>query len=501
MLAVGIVVVENVERNIRAGMLPAEAAHRTMDEVGGALISIALTLCAVFVPSAFISGISGLFFRQFAVTISASTIISCFVSLTLSPALCAVLFKAHEASDHAHVGPARRLVSQAFDRFNRGFEWLSFGYGSLTRRLVRAGAIVLVVYVGLIGTAGIEFARTPTGFIPEQDQGYLISVVQLPPGATLDRTEKVVRRGIDVILGTTGIEHVAPFGGLDATTFTVAPNAATIFSGLPSLYEHELPGVIANKVLADLRKRLSVIKDGYVVTIPPRPVQGLGSGFKMMLEDRGGLGPQALEKAARALVAAANKDPTFAGVFTLFNAGSPSIYADIDRMKAEKLGLTPSDIFSTLQVYLGSQYVNDFSYLGRTYQVRVQSDEQFRRTPQDIRRLKARNASGEMVPIGAVAQLRSKTIPYRVPRYNLFPAAEVQGGAAPGVATGTALQRMEELANEVLPKGITFEWTDLAFQQQLRGTPTLLVFGPPRSLSSWFSSRNTKAGSCRWPSS
>ena len=373
-------------------------------------------------------------------------------------------------------------------------------HGSLTRRLVRAGAIVLVVYVGLIGTAGIEFARTPTGFIPEQDQGYLISVVQLPPGATLDRTEKVVRRGIDVILGTTGIEHVAPFGGLDATTFTVAPNAATIFSGLPSLYEHELPGVIANKVLADLRKRLSVIKDGYV-TIPPRPVQGLGSGFKMMLEDRGGLGPQALEKAARALVAAANKDPTFAGVFTLFNAGSPSIYADIDRMKAEKLGLTPSDIFSTLQVYLGSQYVNDFSYLGRTYQVRVQSDEQFRRTPQDIRRLKARNASGEMVPIGAVAQLRSKTIPYRVPRYNLFPAAEVQGGAAPGVATGTALQRMEELANEVLPKGITFEWTDLAFQQQLRGTPTLLVFGPPRSLSSWFSSRNTKAGSCRWPSS
>src|SRR5499427_1900299 len=484
-LAVGIVVddaivvVENVERNMRAGMSPAEAAHHTMDEVGGALISIALTLCAVFVPSAFISGISGLFFRQFAVPISASTITSGFVSLTLSPALCAVLFKPHEASDHAHVGPARRLLSKAFDRFNRGFERLSFGYGSLTRRLVRGGAMVLVVYVGLIGIAGVEFARTPTGFIPEQDQGYLISVAQLPPGATLDRTEKVVRRGIDVILGTTGIEHVAPFAGLDATTFTVAPNAATIFSGLPSLYEHELPGVTANTVLADLRKRLSVIRDANVVTIPPPPVQGLGSagGFKMMLEDRGGLGPQALEKAARALMAAANKDPTFAGVFTLFNTGSSSIYADIDRMKAEKVGLTPSDVFSTLQVYLGSQYVNDFNYLGRTYQVRVQSDEQFRRTPQDIARLRARNASGEMVPIGTVAQLRSKTIPYRVPRYNLFPAAEVQGGAAPGVATGTALQRMEELANEVLPKGITFEWTDLAFQQQLRGTPTLLVFG------------------------
>jgi multidrug efflux pump subunit AcrB len=208
-------------------------------------------------------------------------------------------------------------------------------------------------------------------------------------------------------------------------------------------------------------------------------VQGLGNagGFKMMLEDRGGLGPQALEKAARALVAAANKDPTFAGVFTLFNTGSPSIYADIDRVKAEKVGLTPSDIFSTLQVYLGSQYVNDFNYLGRTYQVRVQGGGGFRGTPQDITRLKARNASGNMVPIGTVAQLKTKTVPYRVPRYNLFPAAEVQGVAAPGVATGSALRRMEELAHQVLPKGIGFEWTDLAFQQQQRGTPTLLVFG------------------------
>src|SRR6516225_1858240 len=242
---------------------------------------------------------------------------------------------------------------------------------------------------------------------------------------------------------------------------------------------HELRGVTATTVIADLRKRLSVIKDANVLTIPPPPVQGLGSagGSKMMLEDRAGLGSEALFKAARALVAAANKDPTFASAFTLFNAGSPSLYADIDRLKAEKVGLTPTDVFSTLQVYLGSQYVNDFNYLGRTYQVRVQGDGKFRRTPQDITRLKARNASGEMVPIGTVAQLRSKTIPYRVPRYNLFPAAEVQGVAAPGIATGTALYRMEELAHQVLPKGIAFEWTDLAFQQQQRGTPTLLVFG------------------------
>jgi hydrophobe/amphiphile efflux-1 (HAE1) family protein len=484
-LAVGIVVddaivvVENVERNMAGGMSPADAAHRTMDEVGGALISIALTLCAVFVPSAFISGISGLFFRQFAVTISASTIISCFVSLTLSPALCAALFKPHYVDDGVHANRAQRLLHVAFDRFNRGFERLSFGYGGLTRRLVRGGTIVLVVYVGLIGLAGLEFSRTPTGFIPEQDQGYLINVVQLPPGSTLDRTENVIKRGTDIILGTKGVEHVAPFAGLDATTFTVASNAATIFSGLPSLYNHELPGVTANSVLADLRKRLSVINEAYVLTIPPPPVQGLGSagGFKMMLEDRAGLGPDALLNAARALVAAANKDPNFAGVFTLFNTGSPSIYADIDRLKAEKVGLTPTDVFSALQVYLGGQYVNDFNYLGRAYQVRVQADADFRRTAQDIARLKARNTSGEMVPIGTVAQLKSKTIPYRVPRYNLFPAAEVQGVAAPGVATGTALHRMEELAHEVLPKGIAFEWTDLAFQQQQRGTPTLLVFG------------------------
>jgi hydrophobe/amphiphile efflux-1 (HAE1) family protein len=484
-LAVGIVVddaivvVENVERNIRSGMPPSEAAHRTMDEVGGALISIALTLCAVFVPSAFLSGISGLFFRQFAVTIAASTVISCFVSLTLSPALCAVLFKAHDAHAAGSGTWLQRLLHSGFDKFNLGFDKLSSAYGTFTGRLVRAVSLVLVVYAGLIGVAAVEFSRTPTGFIPEQDQGYLITIVQLPPGATLARTENVIREASEIILTTKGIEHIAPFAGLDATTSTVASNSGTIFSSLPSLYNHELPGVDANSVLADLRRRLSVIKDAYVLSIPPPPVQGLGNsgGFKMMLEDRAGLGPEALVQAAKALVAAANRDPNFAGVFTLFNAGSPSIYADIDRVKAEKVGLTPTDVFSTLQVYLGSQYVNDFNYLGRTYQVVVQADGRFRQAPEDIARLKARNTSGQMVPIGTVAQLRDTTIPYRVPRYNLYPAAEVQGAAAPGVASGTALHRMEELAHQVLPKGISFEWTELAYQEQQRGTPTLLVFG------------------------
>ncbi len=484
-LAVGIVVddaivvVENVERNIRAGMSPAAAAHRTMDEVGGALVSIALTLCAVFVPSAFLSGISGEFFRQFAVTIAASTVISCFVSLTLSPALCALLLKEHGPRQGTRGGLPGRLLAGGFDRFNRGFDRLSRGYGQLTRRLVRGLAVVVAIYVGLIGTAGLEFSRTPTGFIPEQDQGYLITVLQLPPGATLARTEQVVKQATDIILKTRGIEHVAPFAGLDATTFTVGSNSGTIFSGLPSLYNHSLPGVTANSVLADLRKRLSVIEDAYVLTIPPPPVQGIGNagGFKMMLEDRAGLGSQALVNAAQSLVGAANKDPAFAGVFTLLNTGSPSVYADIDRVKAEKVGLTPSDVFAALQVYLGSQYVNDFNLLGRTYQVIVQADGQFRRDQQDLTGLKARNAAGEMVPIGTVARLKDTTIPYRVPRYNLFPAAEVQGVAAPGVATGTALHRMEELAAQVLPPGIGFEWTEIAYQQEQKGTPTILVFG------------------------
>jgi len=484
-LAVGIVVddaivvVENVERNLERGMSPRDAAYATMDEVGGALISIALTLCAVFVPSAFISGISGLFFRQFAVTIAASTVISCFVSLTLSPALCAVLFKSRGVNEGSRPNWLALTVGKGFGAFNSGFEWLSTSYARLTRRLVQVTGVMLVAYAVLIGLAGFQFARAPSGFIPEQDQGYLISVVQLPAGATLDRTETVLKQAIDIILTTRGVEHVAPFAGLDATTFTVASNAGTIFSGLPSLYNHELAGTTASTVLADLRQRLSVIQDAYVLTIPPPPVQGLGSagGFKLMLQDRGGVGSKALAEAADTLVAAANKDPSFAGVFTLFNVRSPSIYTDIDRERTQKVGLTPTDVFSTLQVYLGSQYVNDFNYLGRTYQVIAQADGGFRTDPLDIGRLKVRNTSNDMVPVSTVARLRYENAPYRVPRYNLFPAAEIQGVASPSVATGTALHRMEELARQVLPAGIGYEWTDLAFQQQQAGTPAILVFG------------------------
>jgi hydrophobe/amphiphile efflux-1 (HAE1) family protein len=482
-LAVGIVVddaivvVENVERNIHLGMSPRDAARQTMDEVSTALIAIALTLCAVFVPAAFISGISGLFFKQFAITIAASTVISCFVSLTLSPALCAVLLKPHQKGRAKRRGVAR-ILPALFGRFNAGFEWLSASYGKMTSRFVRAAAILGVVYVGLIGITGFQMSRMPTGFIPDQDIGYLAVIIQLPPGSSLARTDEVVRQVNDIALKIPGMEHTSPVTGFDVTTSTVSPNAGTIFVALPSLYGKNIPGVNAAAMLKILREKLSVIKDAYVIAVMPPPVQGLGSagGFKLMLEDRGGVGPQALAKAANDLVAAANKDGTFAGVFTLYNAGSPSLFADIDRVKAEKVGLTPTDVFSTLQLYIGSQYVNDFNYLGRTFQVIAQADEQFRGSAEDIAKLKVRNASGEMVPIGSVATFRSETAPYRVPRHNLYPAAEIMGAAGPGVSSGTAMKRMGELAKQVLPAGVTFEWTELSHQEEQQRTPTLVVF-------------------------
>jgi hydrophobe/amphiphile efflux-1 (HAE1) family protein len=481
-LAVGIVVddaivvVENVERNMALGMSPREAAHRTMDEVSAALIAIALTLCAVFVPSAFIAGISGLFFKQFAITIAASTVISCFVSLTLSPALCAVLLKPHHA--RAEARGLNRIIQSLFSRFNTAFQWLSSTYGKITSLFVRKTGIMVALYVGLIALTGFVMSRMSTGFIPDQDIGYLAVIIQLPSGASLSRTDEVVRQVNEIALNTPGVEHTSPIAGFDVTTSTVSPNAGTVFTSLPSLYGHHVPGINAAKMLQTLRQGLSVIKDANVVVIQPPPVQGLGAagGFKMMLEDRGGLGPQALAKAANQLVAACNKDATLAGVFTLYSAGAPSIFADIDRLKAEKVGLTPTDVFSTLQFYLGSQYVNDFNYLGRTYQVIAQGDEAFRKTAEDIARLKVRNATGQMVPMGTVVNFRDDTAPYRVPRYNLYPAAEIMGAAAPGVASGTAMKRIAELAKEVLPTGISFEWTDLAHQQEQQSTPTLAIF-------------------------
>ena len=486
-LAVGIVVddaivvVENVERNLRRGLSPREAAHLTMDEVGGALIAIALTLCAVFIPSAFISGIAGQFFRQFAVTIAASTVISCLVSLTLSPALCALLFKPHVA-DHAHDrrGPLLfRPVSAFFRGFNAGFDWLSDRYGRLTGRLARAAVIMLAVYAGLIALTGYQFGKAPTGFVTAQDQGYLIDAIQLPAGSSLDRTSAAVKEATQIILATPGVEHAVAFAGFDGATFTNASNAGAIFAGLKPFEEREAAGLTQAKIAATLRQRLATMPSALSIVITPPPVRGIGTagGFKMFVQDKRGRGLPALEAATQELAKAANATPGFVGVFSLFNTRTPKVYADIDRVKAQMLGVTSDRVFDALQTYLGSAYINDFNYLGRTYQVTAQADGRFRQDQQDIANLKTRNDAGQMVPIGAVTVLRDVTGPYRVPRYNLFPAAELQGSTLPGISSGQALATMEKLAAEHLPDGFGFTWTEIAYQQKIAANTTLLIFG------------------------
>ena len=484
-LAVGIVVddaivvVENVERNLRRGLSPREAAHKTMDEVGGALIAIALTLCAVFVPSAFISGISGQFFRQFAVTIAASTIVSAFVSLTLSPALCALLFKPHE-EEHAARAPliARPFIS-FFALFNRSFAWLSEGYGRLVGRMVRIGAVMLIAYAGLIALTGLQFFRAPTGFIPDQDLGYLISIYQLPPGASLSRTDEVIREATERLKKVPGVANEVAFAGLDGATLTQASNAGAIFINMKPFEERDREGLTAPVVLQKVNQALAGIQGAFILAIPPPPVPGLGTagGFKMMLEDQRNLGPHALQAAAWDIIGAASQVPGMGQLFTPFTTGTPSIYADIDRERAEKLGLQPSAIFNTMQLYLGSAYINDFNFLGRTYEVLAQADGRYRNNVEDVAHLKMRNAAGEMVPISAVAQLRRTSDPYRVPRYNLYPAAEVQGGTLPGIASSYGLAVMAKVAQERLPQGMSYEWTDLAYQQTTAGNTTLLIFG------------------------
>ena len=483
-LAVGIVVddaivvVENVERNLRRGLSPRDAAHLTMDEVGGALIAIALTLCAVFIPAAFIGGISGQFFRQFAVTIAASTVISCIVSLTLSPALCALMFKPHTSHATSRVPLLLRPVGAFFGGFNRGLEWLSDRYGRLTGRLARAGIIMLVLYAGLIGLTGYQFGRAPSGFITAQDQAYLIDAIQLPAGASLDRTNEVVQQATRIILATPGVDRAVAFSGFDGATFTNASNAGAIFASLKPFPEREAKGQTQASIAAALRRRLGSIQAAASIIITPPPVRGIGNagGFKMYVQDKRGRGPPALEAATQDLARAANATPGLTGVFTLFNTRTPRVYADTDRVKAQMLGVPPERVFEALQTYLGSSYINDFNYLGRTYQVVAQADGRFRADIRDLANLKTRNDAGQMVPLGSVTTLNDVTGPYRVPRYNLFPSAELQGGTLPSVSSGQGLNLMEKLAAERLPDGFSFAWTELAFQQKLGGNTTLLIF-------------------------
>jgi hydrophobe/amphiphile efflux-1 (HAE1) family protein len=483
LLAIGIVVddaivvVENVERNIREGLSPRDAAYRTMEEVGGALIAIALVLTAVFIPSVFLTGILGQFFRQFAVTIATSTVISLIVSLTLSPALCALLFKPHEAQ------PGRqsifaRPVNAFFRGFNRAFEWLSSRYGGMTRRVVRVSLFMVVIYLGLIGLTVFEFMRAPTGFIPQQDQGYLINIIQLPPGASLARTDEVAQRVNKLVLGTPGVAHTVPIVGLDGATFTNAPNSAVIFSPLDPFDERAKKGLGAEKVSVELNKKFASVEDALVISVSPPPVRGIGTtgGFKLQVQDTHGGELSQLEEVAQSIVAAANQTPGLSRTFTTFNTRTPKIWADIDRVRAEMLGVKADDVFQTLEVYLGSQYVNDFNFLGRTYRVTAQADGKFRQDLHAISELKTRNNKGEMVPLGSVGSFRNITGPYRVEHFNLFPSAAVQGGTLPGYSTGYGLAAMDRIASKLLPEGYAAAWTEIAYQEQLAGNTAIYVF-------------------------
>jgi hydrophobe/amphiphile efflux-1 (HAE1) family protein len=473
-----IVVVENVERNIREGLSPREAAYRSMDEVGTALIAMTLVVCAVFIPTVFLSGILGQFFRQFAVTIATSTVISLIVSLTLSPALCALLFKPHEPFEQRK-SVISRTIGRFFHWFNVGFEWVSFKYGALTARLLRLSGVMLMVYAGLIGLTVFQFRSAPTGFIPNQDLGYVINIIQLPPGSSLARTDEVARKVTQIALDTPGVAHAVPIVGLDGATFTTAPNAAVVFTPLDSFTERAEKRQSAQAISAKLNQGFSGIQDAFIISVSPPPVRGIGTtgGFKMQVQDTKGGPLTQLEQVAQTMVGAANQQPGLAGVFTTFNTRTPKIYADIDRVRAEMLGVNPDDVFQTLEVYLGSQYVNDFNFLGRTYRVTAQADGQFRQDLHAIAQLKTRNASGEMVPLGSVASFRDITGPYRVQHFNLYPAAAVQGSTKPGYSTGYGLETMERLAGEFLPEGYSFQWTELAYQEKQAGSTALFVFG------------------------
>ena len=484
-LAVGIVVddaivvVENVERHLEHGMSRRDAALKTMEEVGGALVSIALVLCAVFVPTAFLGGITGQFFQQFAVTIAVATAISCFCSLTLSPALASQILVPHQEK---RPPAAWNLIARAWEAFvgvfNRGFDWASRSYADVANFVIQHRAVMLVIYVVLICSAGWLIATTPQGYIPAQDRGYVIISAQLPGAASLARTTEIVRRIESIALDTPGISHIAVFAGLSGATRTQASNSAALF---PVFDEPEVrlkKGLNAQVITNELRKRLAAIEGAFIIVIPPPPIPGIGTGggFTMRIQDRQGRGPELLAAATDELVAAARKAPGLTSVFSPFSANTPQVFVDIDRIKAQKLGVPIQNVTDAIETYFGSTYVNDFNILGRTYHVTAQADLRFRKETADLARLRTRNANGDMVMLGSVVDFRDISGPDRVARYNLYPAAELQGEGLPGTSSATAIATMKRLADETLPSGFSYEWTDLSYQQVTGGNTGLFVF-------------------------
>ena len=472
-----IVVVENVERNMAEGLAPREAAIKSMNEVGSALIAIALVLCAVFVPSIFITGISGQFYRQFALAIAGATVISLIVSLTLSPAMCALLLKPHDPTHRDSWW--ERPIHAFFRAFNWGFGGVAVGISWLASRTVRRAAIMFVIYLILLGFGLNQFRQTPVGFIPQVDGGYVILVIQLPPGSSLARTDAVQQRALDIAMQVPGIAHGANIVGFSGATFTNAPNSGAIFLVLdPFEKRAHHPGQSARAIQAELNRRMSKLQDAFVIAALPPPVRGIGTagGFRMMIEDRAGHGSAALQQAAMAMMIRASQTPGVAQVFTLFETSTPQVYLDIDRTKAQLLGINVQDVFNALQIYLGSAYVNDFNLFGRTFRVTAQAREEDRANTEDVLKIRVRNSNGDTVPLGSFTTVRDISGPYRVPRYNLFPAAELDGAAAPGFSQGQAIAIMQKLAAETLPDGFTTEWTTLAFQQIRAGSTAIFAF-------------------------
>ncbi|KQZ01610.1 transporter [Pseudolabrys sp. Root1462] len=473
-----IVVVENVERNIESGLSARDATYRAMSEVSGPIVAIALVLVAVFVPLAFISGLSGQFYNQFALTIAISTVISAINSLTLSPALAALLLKGHDAPKDWLTRGMDKVLGPFFRLFNRGFGAGTRAYGGGVGGLLGRKTVVMGVYVVLVAVTVAMFRIVPGGFIPSQDKQYLVGFAQLPDGATLDRTEDVIRQMSDIALKTPGVESAVAFPGLSIAGFTNSSNAGIVFVTLKPFDERKAPNLSGGAIAMALNMKYAAIGEAFIAMFPPPPVMGLGTigGFKMQIEDRAGLGYRALDDATKAFLGKAMQTPELAGLFTSFRVNVPQLYADIDRTKARQLGVPVPDIFEALQTYLGSVYVNDFNKFGRTYSVRVQADAKFRAYAEDVARLQVRSSNGQMVPLGAVLNIKTAAGPERAMRYNGFLSADISGGPAPGYSSGQAQAAIERIAAETLPKGISFEWTELTYQQILAGDSAVLIY-------------------------
>jgi len=473
-----IVVVENVERNIEAGLSPREATYRAMREVSGPIIAIALVLVAVFVPLAFITGLTGQFYKQFALTIAMSTVISAVNSLTLSPALAAMLLKGHDEPKDWLTRAMDKVLGRFFGGFNKLFNRGAKAYSGGVTKAISRKVIMLVVYGGLLGLTVGLFKAVPSGFVPAQDKQYLIGFATLPDGATLDRTEDVIRRMSEIAMKTPGVEHAISFPGLSINGFTNSSNSGIVFASLKSFDQRTGKGLSAGEIAGNMNAQFAQIQDAFVVMFPPPPVQGLGTtgGFKLQLEDKGGLGYEALDQAVKAFMAKAYQAPELAGMFTSYQVNVPQLYADLDRTKARQLGVAVTDVFDTMQIYLGSLYVNDFNKFGRTYTVRVQADAAYRARAEDVGLLKVRSASGEMVPLSALMKVQPSFGPERAMRYNGFLSADINGGPAPGYSTGQAQDAIARIAAETLPPGISYEWTELTYQEILAGNSAVWVF-------------------------